>query len=109
MLSPQAARMGNVHTTLRKLGARVANRLGKRIGSTSFKSSFAAVQGEIVGDFHKGYAASSRLKFDKSQSGQQPEAWMINLGRGDDNDWLSQPRDPKEWFTGKEPRACPGK
>jgi len=34
------------------------------------------------------------------------EAWMVNLGRGDD-DWLTGPRDV-EWFTGKAPHVCPG-
>ena len=34
------------------------------------------------------------------------EAWMVNLGRGDD-EWLSGPRDV-DWFTGIEPSACPG-
>lgn len=36
------------------------------------------------------------------------EAWMINLGRSDNNEWLTGPRDPDEWFTGKQPNLCPG-
>jgi len=36
------------------------------------------------------------------------EAWMINLGRSDNNEWLTGPRDPDEWFTGKQPKICPG-
>ncbi len=36
------------------------------------------------------------------------EDWMINLGRSDNNEWLSGPRDPDEWFTGKQPKICPG-
>jgi len=36
------------------------------------------------------------------------EAWMINLGRSDNNKWLTGPRDPDEWFTGKQPKICPG-
>ena len=36
------------------------------------------------------------------------EAWMINLGRGNDDDWLTGPR-PQEWFTGLPPSMCPGK
>eukprot|EP00536_Pseudo-nitzschia_multiseries_P011021 jgi/Psemu1/289448/fgenesh1_pg.356_\ len=36
------------------------------------------------------------------------EAWMINLGRSDNNEWLTGPRDPDEWFTGKQPEICPG-
>eukprot|EP00584_Thalassiosira_punctigera_P000522 CAMPEP_0172526622 /NCGR_PEP_ID=MMETSP1067-20121228/1484_1 /TAXON_ID=265564 ORGANISM="Thalassiosira punctigera, Strain Tpunct2005C2" /NCGR_SAMPLE_ID=MMETSP1067 /ASSEMBLY_ACC=CAM_ASM_000444 /LENGTH=993 /DNA_ID=CAMNT_0013310161 /DNA_START=78 /DNA_END=3059 /DNA_ORIENTATION=+ len=34
------------------------------------------------------------------------EAWMVNLGRGDDA-WLTAPRDA-EWFTGLDPSVCPG-
>lgn len=34
------------------------------------------------------------------------EAWMVNLGRGDDA-WLTGPRGG-EWFTGLEPAICPG-
>ncbi len=36
------------------------------------------------------------------------ESWMINLGRSDNNEWLTGPRDPDEWFTGKQPKICPG-
>ncbi len=36
------------------------------------------------------------------------EAWMVNLGRGDNNEWLTGPRDADEWFTGKQPKICPG-
>lgn len=35
------------------------------------------------------------------------EAWMVNLGRGDD-EWLTGPRG-RDWFTGKAPDVCPGK
>lgn len=35
------------------------------------------------------------------------EAWMVNLGRGD-NEWLTGPRG-RDWFTGKAPDVCPGK
>ena len=34
------------------------------------------------------------------------EAWMVNLGRGDD-EWLTGPRGG-EWFTGVAPDVCPG-
>ena len=37
----------------------------------------------------------------------QFEDWMINLGRGRNNEWLIGPR-PKEWFTGLIPDLCPG-
>lgn len=36
------------------------------------------------------------------------EAWMINLGRDDNNAWLTGPRGSDEWFTGKQPSICPG-
>jgi len=36
------------------------------------------------------------------------EAWMINLGRGNDHAWLNGPRDDF-WWTGVHPRECPGK
>jgi hypothetical protein len=36
------------------------------------------------------------------------EVWMVNLGRSDNNEWLTGPRDPDEWFTGKQPKICPG-
>lgn len=34
------------------------------------------------------------------------EAWMVNLGRGDE-EWLTGPRGG-EWFTGLAPEVCPG-
>ena len=36
------------------------------------------------------------------------EAWMINLGRDKNNEWLSTQRDADEWFTGVKPSLCPG-
>lgn len=36
------------------------------------------------------------------------KGWMVNLGRSDNNEWLTGPRDPDEWFTGKQPKICPG-
>ena len=35
------------------------------------------------------------------------EAWMINMGRGNDNAWLTGDREDK-WWTGVHPRQCPG-
>jgi hypothetical protein len=32
------------------------------------------------------------------------ETWRINLGRDDNNKWLTAPRDADEWFTGKQPK-----
>lgn len=36
------------------------------------------------------------------------EAWMVSLGRDDNNEWLLGPRDANEWFTGLKPSTCPG-
>ena len=33
---------------------------------------------------------------------------MINLGRGNNDEWLLGPRDEDEWFTGLKPSTCPG-
>lgn len=33
---------------------------------------------------------------------------MINLGRDDNNAWLTGPRNVDEWYTGLKPSACPG-
>eukprot|EP00977_Amphora_coffeiformis_P006171 scaffold1328_cov162-Amphora_coffeaeformis.AAC.34 len=35
------------------------------------------------------------------------EAWMINIGRNNDNAWLTGDREDK-WWTGIHPRQCPG-
>jgi hypothetical protein len=37
------------------------------------------------------------------------EAWMVNIGRHDNDAWLLGPRDEDEWFTGLKPSICPGK
>jgi hypothetical protein len=36
------------------------------------------------------------------------QAWKVNLGRGDDNRWLTGARSD-DWFTGLSPKSCPGK
>lgn len=54
----------------------------------------------------KGLAAAAELRATEKLSHE--EAWMINLGRGTDNEWLTGPRED-EWFTGRHPRDCPGK
>ena len=36
------------------------------------------------------------------------EEWNVNLGRNNDNEWLTGPRDC-DWFTGVHPKDCPGK
>ena len=59
-------------------------------------------------------AASSGSSKSSSSSSSSPsllaqqEAWMINLGRDDNDQWLTGPRDPNEWFTGVQPSDCPG-
>jgi hypothetical protein len=53
-----------------------------------------------------GHAAAVKARASKETSHE--EAWMVNLGRGNDNEWLTGPR-PVEWFTGLEPTKCPGK
>jgi hypothetical protein len=48
--------------------------------------------------------AEARTSMDRSHE----EVWMINLGRGNEKEWLTGPR-PQEWFTGLPPSKCPGK
>ena len=50
----------------------------------------------------QGHAAASEAS-PKSHA----EAWMINLGRNRDNEWLTGSR-PDAWWTGVHPRTCPG-
>ena len=54
----------------------------------------------------QGHAAAAAAASTVAKS--HAEAWMINLGRNDDNIWLSKPRDEK-WWTGVHPQNCPGK
>lgn len=70
------------------------------------KSSLAAYDDddEDVIDATNGHAAAAALNFEKSHQ----ESWMINLGRGNNNAWLSGPR-TGDWFTGLAPSKCPGK
>lgn len=49
-------------------------------------------------------AAEARNKLNMSHA----EAWMINVGRGTNNQWLTGPRS-EDWFTGLPPSQCPGK
>jgi len=53
-----------------------------------------------------GAAASFQLDDDTDLQRSHQEAWMVNLGRGDD-DWLTGSR-PDEWYTGLKPSVCPG-
>ena len=50
------------------------------------------------------YFATSCMTTGKSHE----ESWMINLGRGNVNAWLTGVRSD-EWFTGVIPSKCPGK
>jgi hypothetical protein len=75
-----------------------------------FKSSAALAEVDDTEELFTGHteghaaAAEARNKLDTSHE----EAWMINLGRGSNNQWLTGPRD-EEWFTGLPPAQCPGK
>jgi 5-histidylcysteine sulfoxide synthase/putative 4-mercaptohistidine N1-methyltranferase len=125
MLSPQAARMGTVCTTLRKIVSTARQRslshsafasvrsetaFGARAFSTRAKSTLAALEDSDDEDLifrSQGHAAAaaalSKAGFNKSHD----EAWMINVNRNDDNEWLNGPRSA-EWFTGIHPSQCPG-
>ena len=129
MLSASAARMGCVKTTLREIGktrcfsVAVGRResgllpVGKRNSQfrvvlasnmCRWKSTMAAYTDldaqERAWDKSHGHAEALKVR-----STFAKEAWMINLGRGDNNRWLLGPRDPDEWFTGLKPSSCPGK
>lgn len=164
MVSPQAARMGTVNTTLRKIGCRAYRINGSRnIGIlSSLSSTIQQVNGPntrfgLVGlrniqypsrfkssqsvdvifdeDAHVVYdvlddgnssasrpnllSSSSTIGLAKSAEIMSTmvhrsiidEPWRINLGRGNDNLWLMNPREDAEWFTGVSPGStmCPGK
>lgn len=98
-------------STSRTLVSRLDKSTSIRRTSLRHKSTAAAAvavdyDDEIVTDSTIGHAAAAQVavKLDKSHE----EAWMANLGRGNDNEWLSGPR-PEEWFTGIAPSNCPGK
>ena len=129
MLSASAARMGCVKTTLREIGKTrsLSVAIGRRESGVRpiFKrySQFNLVLASDTSRWKSTMAAYSdsnaEEKFwDKSHGHAEAlkvrstfanEAWMINLGRGDNNQWLLGPRDPDEWFTGLKPSSCPGK
>ena len=129
MLSASAARMGCVKTTLREIGKTrsLSVAVGRResgfrpvvkryaqfnavlpSAACRWKSTMAAYSDsdvqEKVWDKNHGHAEAHKVR-----STFANEAWMINLGRGDNNRWLLGPRDPDEWFTGLKPSSCPGK
>jgi hypothetical protein len=134
MLSPQAARMSCVSTSLGhirrstrflsigrrhfdpsirsrfRLSSDTSRAFSVSAGLSRFKSTMAAYDESEDGDNidyrHKGHVAAAKARAsDASKS--HDEAWMINLGRDGDNEWLTGPRD-QEWFTGVAPRECPG-
>ena len=53
----------------------------------------------------KGHAQAAQLRANEKLSHE--EAWMINLGRNNDNVWLTGAREDA-WYTGVHPRDCPG-
>ena len=61
---------------------------------------------EVFAVKSKGHAdaAAARTELDT----RPDEAWRINLGRGNVNQWLTGPRS-EDWFTGMLPSCCPGK
>lgn len=54
----------------------------------------------------KRFATAAQLRTTSGKLSHE-EAWMINLGRGNDDEWLTGPRE-EDWFTGIHPRVCPG-
>ncbi len=71
------------------------------------KSSCAFINHEMEGDEGVNINDSAASKIHDGVDGRSyQEAWMANLGRGDDA-WLSGPRSV-DWFTGLEPSVCPG-
>jgi hypothetical protein len=117
MLSPQAARMGTVYTTLRKLGmSRFLQRAPNRHFAPSasvmyyrFNSTLAEYEEDEIVHGSKGFEQAALLR---GSSHREPNnaaaaaAWTINLGRECD-EWLVGPR-PDHWFTGLHPHECPG-
>ena len=142
MLSPSAARMGTVSTTLRHIGksrrgfsiAALGRRESEVNGSgmirqafnrsawdaraviasdlTRWKSTMAAAYSDSEDDeeefetLDRSHGHAEAVKARSALSHE--EAWMVNLGRDDNNEWLLGPRDADDWFTGLKPSICPG-
>jgi hypothetical protein len=131
MLSVSAARMGCSKTTRRQIGKcrrgfsaamgrrEVVLRSGTQRSNTlcaraalasdvsRWKSTMAAYGDSDDEDaFNRSHGHREAAKVRSAFSHE--EAWMVNLGRGDNNEWLLGPRDPDEWFTGLKPTLCPG-
>jgi hypothetical protein len=126
MLSPQAARMGTVWTTLRKIGPASRFSLPKKkllrtdlggrrhslLASSTVRwqsTQTALYDSEDDLDYRsKGLASAAALRVSTSAT-LADDLWKINLHRGNDNAWLTGPRKAEEWFTGLAPNECPGK
>jgi hypothetical protein len=132
MLSPQAARMSCVSTSLGHIrrSARFLS-IGRRhfdpsvrsrfrlptdvsrafsSGLSRFKSTLAAYdesEDDNIDYRHQGHVTAAKARATDAIKSYD-DAWMINLGRDGDNEWLTGPRD-QDWFTGVAPRDCPGK
>ena len=131
MLSASAARMGCVKTTLREIGKSrrgfsvatgcrrfISPAESKRMNASRVGASFApdvirwkstmAIYGDSDDEeiFNKSHGYTQAAKVRSAFSHE--EAWMVNLGRDDNNEWLLGPRDPDDWFTGLKPTSCPG-
>ena len=75
------------------------------------KSSCAAIDHDADNGYGEDNINGSRSSMGRTHAGVEgrsyQEAWMVNLGRGDEA-WLSGPRSA-DWFTGVHPMVCPGK
>lgn len=121
MLSPQAARMGTVWTTLRKIGLSERTTVKKKLLLQTgahrhllWKASSAVRWQSTQADLYdseddldyrsKGLASAAAMRV----TSPVDDPWKINLHRGTDNAWLTGPRAAHDWFTGLPPKDCPG-
>jgi len=96
-------------STSRKLALRLQKASIRPNRSTRHKSTAAAAidyEDDVATDSSIGHAAAAEARATMGKSHE--EAWMINLGRGNENEWLTGPRH-EDWFTGLAPSKCPGK
>ncbi|KAL3905288.1 MAG: hypothetical protein SGILL_009738, partial [Bacillariaceae sp.] len=61
-----------------------------------------------AGSQYAGHVAAAKARIGTNSALSHEEAWMINLGRNNDNEWLTGPRNADEWYTGLKPSICPG-
>ena len=71
------------------------------------KSSGAAFSHSIEDDADVSYDTTISTANGGGVGRSHQEAWMVNLNRGNENEWLSRPRS-SDWYTGLEPSICPG-